>query len=198
GDLIDVIAGVVELQVGDRPGGTADRFPVHAADEAEKRPGGRESTQDIGPLVVQGRAADLDQAGVVRPAVEAQLAQPGRIERFRRLGRAGAFAVALVEAPHGRVFGEVHDRPFFVYASIGRKKHWAITPRRWPAAASSPPGRAGRSPRPPRVRWPGAAPPPRPAPPSRSGASLGALAGRAGRGRLRPARLPASRGPATA
>ena len=42
GDLVDVIAGVVELQVGDRAGRAADRLPVHPADEAEERLGGRE------------------------------------------------------------------------------------------------------------------------------------------------------------
>ena len=68
GDLVDVIAGVVELQVGDRAGRAADRLPVHPADEAEERLGRREEPQDVGPLVVQGRAADLDQADVVGPA----------------------------------------------------------------------------------------------------------------------------------
>ena len=39
GDLVDVIAGVVEFQVGDRAGRAADRLPVHPADEAEERLG---------------------------------------------------------------------------------------------------------------------------------------------------------------
>ena len=86
GDLVDMIAGVVEFEVGDRPGRAADRLPVHPADEAEERLGGREDAQDVVPLVVQGRAADLDQPGVVGPAVEAELTQPRRIERARRLG----------------------------------------------------------------------------------------------------------------
>src|SRR5439155_27048185 len=83
-DLVDVITGVVELQVGDGAGGTADRLPVHPADEAEKCPGRWKNTENIVPLVVQGRAADLDQAGVVGAAVEAQLTQPGAIERTGR------------------------------------------------------------------------------------------------------------------
>src|SRR5262249_3553521 len=123
--------------------------------------------------------------------------QPGRIERLRQLGVVGA--VALTEAPHGRVFGQVHDAAsFIVYASIIRKKHGPVTPRAWAAAASSPPGPAGRSPRSPGVRWPGAEPPARPGPPSRSVACPGASGGRAGHGRPRRARPPASRGPATA
>ena len=80
GDLVGVVVGVVELQVGDRTGRAADRLPVHPADEAEQGLGVREVTQDVVPLVVQRRAADLDQAGVVGPAVEAQLPQPRRIE----------------------------------------------------------------------------------------------------------------------
>src|SRR5262249_26941013 len=96
------------------------RPPVHAADEAEESPGVREVAQDVSPLVVQGRAADLDQAGVVGPAVQAQLTQPGCIERPRRLGVVGA--VALTEAPQGRVFGQVHDAASFIaYANIVQK-----------------------------------------------------------------------------
>ncbi len=80
----------------------------------------REVTQDVVPLVVQSRAADLDQPGVIGPAVETQLPQPCRIKGFWRRGRAGAF----VEVPHGRMFGKVHDRPSFIaYASTCRKKH---------------------------------------------------------------------------
>src|SRR5262249_37473934 len=109
GNLIDVIAGVVELQVGDGAGGAAYRLPVHAADEAEKRCGPRERTQDVVPLVVQGRTANLDQSGVVRPAVQAQLAQPGRIERLGWFGRGRTLTAAFVEPAHGRMLGEVHD-----------------------------------------------------------------------------------------
>src|SRR5207249_11262932 len=87
---------------------------------------------------------------------------------------------------------------FVVYASIVRKKHGPVSGR----LATCPPSwrlcRAGRSPRPPAVRWPVAGPPPRPAPPSRSGASPAASAGRAGHGRLLPTQPPASRGPASA
>ncbi len=109
GDLIDVISGVVEFEVGDRTGRAADRLPVHATDEAEERPGRRKHTQDVVPLVIQGGAADLDQAGVIGPAVEAKLPQPRCIEGLRLVGGAGAFTLAFVEAPHGRMFGEVHD-----------------------------------------------------------------------------------------
>jgi hypothetical protein len=77
----------------------------------------REALEDVGSLVVEGRAADLDEAGVVGPAVETKLPQPGRIERHRRLGIAGV--VAFSEAPHGRVFiKDHHDALVFTYANI--------------------------------------------------------------------------------
>jgi len=74
GNFVDMIAGVVELQVRHRAGRTADRLPVHTTNEAEERPGWWEGTEDVVPLVIQRGAADLDQAGVVGPAVQAQLA----------------------------------------------------------------------------------------------------------------------------
>src|SRR5213076_764566 len=39
-----------------------------------------------------------------------------------RLAGFGTTGLAVVEAPHGRVFGQVHDDLFFVYANIVRKK----------------------------------------------------------------------------
>src|SRR5262249_41849086 len=95
-------------------GRAADRLPVHPAGEAEQGFRGREVAEDVVPLVVQGGAANLDEAGVVGPAVQAQLTQPRRIEGRRRAGRGRAVPVAFVEPPHGRVFGEVHDDPHFV------------------------------------------------------------------------------------
>ena len=73
GDLVDMLAGVVEFEVGYRPSRAADRFPIHPTHEAEECLGGWEVTEDVGSLVVQRRAADLDQAGIVSPAVEAQV-----------------------------------------------------------------------------------------------------------------------------
>jgi hypothetical protein len=40
-------------------------YPADEADQCLRR---WESTQDVGPLVVESRAADLDQPGVVSPA----------------------------------------------------------------------------------------------------------------------------------
>jgi hypothetical protein len=120
-DFVDVISSVVELQVCHRAGGTADRLPIHAADEAEKRLGPGEHTNDVVALVFQSRAVDLDHPGVIGSAFEAQLAQPGRIKRFCRLGVAGK--VAFSETPDGRVFGKVHDNASFIaYATSVQKK----------------------------------------------------------------------------
>src|SRR5262249_2112684 len=49
-DFIDVIAGVVKLQVGDRASRAADRLPIHPADEAQERLGCREHTQNVASL----------------------------------------------------------------------------------------------------------------------------------------------------
>src|SRR5262249_26027496 len=118
------VAGV-ELQVRGGTGRAADRPPVHPADEAEERLGGRGVAEDVGPLVGHGRAAALGQAGLARPAVQAKLTAPRRSGRLHPARRAlgAARAVALVEPTPGRMFGEFHgDALFSVYASIIRKK----------------------------------------------------------------------------
>src|SRR5271165_670744 len=73
GDLVDMLAGVVEFEVSDRPSRAADRFSIHPTHEAEECLGGWEVTEDVRSLVVQRRAADLDQAGIVGSAVEAEV-----------------------------------------------------------------------------------------------------------------------------
>ena len=75
-DLVHVLAGVVELQVRHRPGRVADRLPIHPADHGEQRPRPGVELQDVGPLVVQARMPDLDQPGVVGPAIQGKLPQP--------------------------------------------------------------------------------------------------------------------------
>ena len=102
-----MISGVVELQVGNRPGRAADRLPVHPADEAEQSPGRREITEDVVALVVQG-AADLNQARIVGAAVQAQLSQPGGLQFSPGGGAAGSM---LTEPLDGRVLFQFHDAP---------------------------------------------------------------------------------------
>ena len=91
-DLVRVVVSGVKFQVRGGTGRAADWPPVHATDEAEERPDVREVAEDVGPLVIEGGSADLDQAGIVRPAVHAQLTQPRRIKRPWRLRVAGTVA----------------------------------------------------------------------------------------------------------
>ena len=81
--------GVVELQVGDRPGRAADRLPVHPADDADQPLGPRVEAEDLGPLVVELGPVDGDEADVVGPGVEAEPPEPlGVQDRVRRPLRA--------------------------------------------------------------------------------------------------------------
>jgi hypothetical protein len=73
-----MIVGAVELQVRGGTSRAADRHPVHPAHEAAEGLGGRAVPEDVVSLVVQGRAADLDQAGSVSITVEAQVPKPGQ------------------------------------------------------------------------------------------------------------------------
>ena len=83
GDVVGVVPGVVELQVGHRPSRAADRFSVHPADEADERLRGRKKAQDVLPLVVEGGTADLDQPHVVGAGFPTQSAHPVRVEPVR-------------------------------------------------------------------------------------------------------------------
>ena len=81
--LVGVVVGVVELQVGDRAGGAADRLPVHPADDADQRPGPRVERQDVGPLVVELGPADRDEPHVVGAELEAEPAKLGGVQGRR-------------------------------------------------------------------------------------------------------------------
>jgi hypothetical protein len=95
---------MVEFEVGNRPGRAADRLSIHTADETQERSRGRPIAQDISPLLVQAWTANLDQSGVVSPAVKAELPEPCRIELVRRFGGHGLTAALLIEALYGWVF----------------------------------------------------------------------------------------------
>src|SRR5215468_398907 len=105
-DLVGMIVGAVELQVRGGTSRAADRLPVHPAHEAAEGLGGWAVPEDVVSLVVQGQTADLDQAGSVSTAVEAQVPQPRRIDD----GRWGRTLLSVcLEAPHGRMIGKVHE-----------------------------------------------------------------------------------------
>ena len=80
-DLVDPVAGVMELEVGHRAGGAPDRLPVHAADETDQGAGAGEDTQDVVALVVELGAVDGDEADVVGAGIEAEPAELGGVER---------------------------------------------------------------------------------------------------------------------
>src|SRR5262249_61044959 len=89
-DVVDLVGGVVELQVGNRPRRRTDVLAVHLEDEADERLGRGEQAHDLGMLVGQLRSADFDETDVIRPCLEAQAPQPLRIEWRRRRRVAGA------------------------------------------------------------------------------------------------------------
>jgi hypothetical protein len=113
------MAGIVELKVRDRPGRTANRIAIHAANKAKKCLCWRENAENIVPLVVQGRPGNLDQANVIRAAVAAELLQPRSIEDGRRRY---AITAVFVKATHSWVFVQFHDHLDIVYLQVSSKK----------------------------------------------------------------------------
>ncbi len=83
GDLVDPLARVVELEVGDRAGRAADRLPVHPADDAHQPLGPGEQAQDVLPLVVELGSPDRHEPHVVGPRVEAEAAEPLGVQNLR-------------------------------------------------------------------------------------------------------------------
>ncbi|MGW0840641.1 hypothetical protein ACWD26_10830 [Streptomyces sp. NPDC002787] len=57
-------------------------FSVHSGHDADQRPDTRQGGAQVLSLVGDVRPVDLDEADVVRPRVETQLAQPRRIQRL--------------------------------------------------------------------------------------------------------------------
>ena len=92
-------------------------------DEAEQRFGRRKKTKDVVALIVERRAGDLHQSGVVGPAIEAQLAQPGSVEH-RRAAPVGFRRFRETCGPWGavRVSWRLQS---LVYATIVPKKERA-------------------------------------------------------------------------
>src|SRR5262245_6389588 len=97
----------MEFQVGHRPGRAANRLAVHAADEGDEGLCPRKKLQNIPPLVVERRPADLDEPHVVGAGIAAQLFQPGGVESGwrggRRLNRS-----PFVKLFDGGMLGEFH------------------------------------------------------------------------------------------
>ena len=99
-DLVDLVARVVEFQVGDRPGRAADRLAVHPADDADESLRPRVEAEYLGPLVVEFLAVDGHEADVIGPGIQADSPQLLDVDT----PRAGA-GLGLSEADHaGMVF----------------------------------------------------------------------------------------------
>jgi len=111
-DLVDLVGGVVELDVGHGALRRAQALAVHAPDEAHQRPRVREGPQDVRALVGDLRAIDLDEADVVGAGVERDPPEPCRLQDDALAGlepRGGGGALTmpldggmLLESRHGR------------------------------------------------------------------------------------------------
>jgi hypothetical protein len=112
----------MEFQIGDRPRRTANRFPVHADDETDERPGVRKVTQNVVPLIVKFRSVNLDEAHVVGVCLKSGLPKPTGVQwsasEFRRL------VSRMPDSLYGRMLGQFHGQsPVIVYASICANKN---------------------------------------------------------------------------
>ena len=65
-DLVDLVAGPVELEIGNRPRRAAQRLAGHAHHEAEKRPGPGIVAKDFVALRIEAGAGDFDEARRLR------------------------------------------------------------------------------------------------------------------------------------
>ena len=82
-NLVDLVSGVVKLQVRDRAGAAADRFAIHANDETDQRSRVREIAEDVVSLVRDFRPSDFNESHVVGAELQAQVPQGADIELFR-------------------------------------------------------------------------------------------------------------------
>jgi hypothetical protein len=70
--VVDTVAGVMELKVGDRPSGASYRLPVHAADHADENLGRRKDLKDARSLRGDIRPVNPDEADIICPGIQAQ------------------------------------------------------------------------------------------------------------------------------
>jgi hypothetical protein len=83
GRFVRVLAGLMKLDIGDRPSSAANGFAIHAANKADERCGARKEPQDVIAMVVELRSIDVDKADIVGSGVETDAAQPRRIKLSR-------------------------------------------------------------------------------------------------------------------
>ena len=82
-NLVDLVSGVVKLEIRDRAGAAADRFAIHANDETDQRSRVREVAEDVVSLVRDFRPTDFNETHVVGPELQAQVPQGADIELLR-------------------------------------------------------------------------------------------------------------------
>ena len=104
-DLVDLVAGPVEFEVGHRARRAAQRLAGHAYHEAEKRLGPGIVAQELVALRIEAGAGDFDEAHVGRAAIKGELTEPRCIDRPRR----AAFGMCRgSQALHRRMVFEPH------------------------------------------------------------------------------------------
>jgi hypothetical protein len=72
-DLVDLVAGAMEFEIGNRPRRAANRLSRHAHDVAETRLGPGVVEKDLVALWIEAGARNLDHAGVVGTAIHGEL-----------------------------------------------------------------------------------------------------------------------------
>src|SRR5262245_51558655 len=83
-DLIDLIAGAMELEVGHGPRRPAHRFSRHTDHKAQERRGPGIMPENLVTLGVERRARDVDYSRVSSAALHGETAQPGAFQHRRR------------------------------------------------------------------------------------------------------------------
>jgi hypothetical protein len=79
-DVGDLVTGAMELEIGDGSRSTAHRLAGHTHHKAHKRLGPGLMAQDLIPLRVEARAADLDKSRIIRAAFDGELAECRRVK----------------------------------------------------------------------------------------------------------------------
>jgi hypothetical protein len=93
GHLVDTVAGVMELKVGDRPGGASYWLPVHTADHADENLGSWKDLQNARSFRGDIRPVNRDETDIICSGFQTQAAE------FLGGERAGARLPCL--APEG-------------------------------------------------------------------------------------------------
>jgi hypothetical protein len=70
-----VVAGIVELKVGNRPGWASDRFPVHPTDYADENLGRRKDPKNALSFGGNIRPVNPDEADIICPSIQTQAAE---------------------------------------------------------------------------------------------------------------------------